>query len=112
VVDENVIEGFLMAGTPQEFIDEMIASMQPADVDDDYEIWPENWDVMQIFLSMNADWSIAVGMSGIAYNGIKTTAIESAFNIFRITNKNRLEYFEKIKIMERAALPLLNAAKD
>lgn len=101
-----------MAGVAEDVIAEQCAKMQPQTPEDDFEVWPENWQCLNVFLALDSDWNISIGFESRHYNGIHTQAIESAFNIFKIPHKQRIEYLAKLKAMQYAALPLLNKPKD
>ena len=100
-----------MAGAPPEVLEQLRACMPDAS-DEDFEVWPENWECLNLFLALDGDWNIAIGMSAAVYQGLSTPAIESIFNIFKIAAKKRIEYLAKLKAMQHAALPFLNKSKD
>jgi hypothetical protein len=67
---------------------------------EEFGIWPENWQVFDIFLSMQTQWR--TGMNGPT--GLDYTALESLFRMNGILRKQQRDYLEAMQIMERAAL--------
>lgn len=98
-----------MAGVSQEVLDEYIAHLAPPD--DDFDVYEENWECLNLFLALQNDWSMVAGLR-MVFIGIRTEAIESVFNIYKIPHKQRAKLHFSIKLMESAAKPLLNKVKD
>lgn len=92
---------------PDEVIAAARARLQKPEVE--FGVWEENWPLVQLFVCLQTDWRVAVGMAGIVYFGIEKQAIESTL---RMTNTPVDEWPERLrllKLMESAALPLLNS---
>lgn len=83
-------------------------SVKNDDGDDDglFPVWPENWDAVIVFLNLRRCWRIN-SMSG-SYLGIIRTEIESTLRLMRIKKSKHPEIFEKLAIMEDAALEVMN----
>ncbi len=75
--------------------------LRPEDYqEEEFGVWPENWQVFDIFLSMQTQWRIgANGPIGLDY-----AALESLFRMNGIKRKQQRDHLEAIQIMERAAL--------
>lgn len=74
---------------------------------EDFEVWPENWEAVQLFLRVQTQWKIGAfgGFMGLDYSGV-----EAAFRMMKVPNTE--EMFDTIQAMEIAALPVLNKSKD
>ena len=63
-----------------------------------FEVLPENWEAVKVFLSASSQWFIGfAGPTGLNYQ-----SIDFLFKIYSI--KNRKAIFEDIQIIEGAAL--------
>lgn len=70
---------------------------------DALEIWPENVETVSAFLRLQTQWVLGA-MGGVV--GLNYQAVEALFNILGI--EKRLEVFDGLQVMERAALAVLN----
>lgn len=68
------------------------------------EVWPENWPAVQLFAAVQTQWRVH-GFTGRPL-GLDYPAVEAAMRMLRI--KDRPATFERIRIMEAAALATLN----
>lgn len=104
-----MIDGLIQAGAPDDVIEAMRQSMTRATADDDaFEVWPENWDSVILFLRLHTQWRIAAGMGGLVYLGLDYSAIEPAMRLCAIPRAGRENKFDDLQTMERAALQVLN----
>jgi|GEM_PF-747233 len=74
----------------------------------DMEILSENLTTVEAFLAVQTNWIILAGLGGIVYHGINYTQLHSVFAMMNIPRKEWPALFSDIRIMEQAALPLLN----
>ena len=65
----------------------------------DFEVFPENWDVVEMFLRLSTQWVFA-GMGSIV--GLNYRSIEFLFKIYNVDDKKGM--FEDIRIIEAGAL--------
>ncbi len=72
----------------------------------DFEVLPENWEILDLFLRLQTQWKAGAmgGALGLDYSGV-----EAMFRILGVRNK--AEKFAMIQDMEHAALRVLNAPK-
>lgn len=70
----------------------------------DIEVWPENWQIMLVFIDMLSQWN--VGMNGVI--GLRYEAMPMVLQVHGI--KPDRDLFDGIRVMERAALHELNEA--
>ena len=74
---------------------------------DAIEVWPENWDVVQIFTMLGTQWR--QGMGGVT--GLDYTAVKSVFEMFGVKKKKWAKYLIDIGMMESAALSEIHKGK-
>jgi len=41
-----------------------------------FEVWPDHWHALQVFLGMGSQWRIVGGMAGLLYQGLDYGALE------------------------------------
>lgn len=86
-------------GAPREII-------EAARVPDEFDVWDENWDVVQLFLRMASQWFISTGVR----TGLNYQSLDFLFKLFNIEKK--LETFDDIQLMEYAALDAMKKKAD
>lgn len=72
------------------------------EVSDDFEVWPENWPAVEMFMRVQTQWRTA--MSGIV--GLDYTALAWLLTLYEVKDQRSL--LEELQVMEAAALGLLN----
>lgn len=70
---------------------------------DDFEVWPENWDAVQVFAAMAGHWR-RDPLSG-GYVGLDYPAVESVMRMLKVADT--ASTFRDLQTMERVALPVL-----
>lgn len=71
--------------------------------DEDFEIWPENWEALQIFNACASQWRhVSLGQNGSLPTGIEYASLAAVMDIHRVMN--RRDCLERVQIMENAAL--------
>ncbi|NML62270.1 DUF1799 domain-containing protein [Massilia sp. RP-1-19] len=109
-----------------DIVDQLVALKAPPDVieaardraqarrggaaaaNDTFDVWPENWTSVQLFLNVSTQWDVVAGMSGLIYMGLKYEIVPEQMDRLRIARKKRADMWGDLSLMERAALPLLN----
>ena len=74
-------------------------------VQEDFEVWDENWEAMMMFLRMQTQWNVS--MNGLV--GLNYPALETLIRLYKI--EEPLELFEKVQVIERAALVKMNSKR-
>jgi len=74
--------------------------------EDVFEVWPENWAALQMFLRLQTQWN--VGVNGVI--GLNYQSLEFLFRIYE-TKKPR-KMLEKIRLIERGALDAIRRARE
>ena len=75
------------------------------EINNDYEVWDHNWDIVMMFLKMSTQWSTSFGgFVGLKYEVLLLQG--GLFDLYQV--EDRKEMLEGLKIMELAALKELN----
>lgn len=69
-----------------------------------FDVYPENWDAVRLFLGLQTQWRVGPmgGLVGLDYPGV-----EAAMRMARV--KDRAQLFEQLQTMEFAALEAMHA---
>lgn len=76
----------------------------PREPDEAVKIMPTNWPSFLAFLDCSTQWRVASGFGGLAWLGLDYTACRQVLDDIAAP----AGAFADIRIMERAALPILN----
>jgi len=71
------------------------------------EVWPENWETLLFFVSLQTQWTLAVGMGGGARIGLRYEAVYPLLD--RIAAADQEEWdrlFADVRHMERVVLAI------
>lgn len=86
-------------GAPDDYKREFKA----AQGEDQLEVYAENWPALTVFLRLNTQWNIAEGVArGLNYQSVKWV-------IEMYAPDQSIEVFEKVRVMEVAALEVMNS---
>lgn len=88
-------------GAPQEIID----SLREASPDEEFEVLPENWPIVELFMTVQTQWRFT-GMGGAV--GLDYNAVDVVMRRLRMEDSDGA-LFRGLQVMEVAAL---NAVKD
>lgn len=83
--------------------DDVKSAYDKAQEADEFEVWAENWDTVQLFLLVQTQWRTG-SMGGVI--GLDYTAIASAVRFAEVDVTP--EIFDGLRIMESAAVTALN----
>jgi len=96
-------------GAPAEILERARAAMGVAS-DNLFEVWPENWPAVNLWLACSTQWQYA-GMNGVrvglSYPGVDTVLNRGAYlheGELRPFSDNANDTFLRLQTMERAAL--------
>ena len=80
-----------------------------ADYDDDVtEVWPENFEVFQLFATLQTQWRTGIsGPSGLDYN-----TLFSLMAMQHLSDERQCEILDDIRVMESAALTEIHRKRD
>ena len=74
--------------------------------EDHFDVWPENWDTVLLFLRCQTQWRVA-GMGGMI--GLDYGVVEWLFKVYKVEDER--QQLEDLQIMEAAALEKLAKVK-
>jgi hypothetical protein len=77
---------------------EAIQDLQSRKESNNFEVWEENWEIVEMFMRMQTQWN--VGMSGAV--GLNYPSLEWLCKLYAV--QDPLKIFEGIRIMEASAL--------
>ena len=95
-------------GAPSDVVDQLREHEQEGTT---FEIHEDNQDTVAAFLALQTQWRIIAGMA-MAYQGLDYGSIPAVLNMIGIPRADRARVFAELRIMEIAALPVLNAKQD
>ena len=77
------------------------------DIDDNVEIWPDNWPVFRLFNALGTQWRTgAGGATGLDYAVVREVA-----SLIGIKKRQIPELFPDLQVMEAEALAVMAEAK-
>ena len=72
-----------------------------AEESEDFAVWEENWETVQMFLRVQTQWNVS--MDGLV--GLKYEVLLGSGGLFDLYNvKNRTDVLERLQVMEATAL--------
>jgi hypothetical protein len=86
--------------------DEVIQQLIDEQTEDDFEVWPENWDCVEMFLRVGTQWR--TGMGGPT--GLDYTAVLAVIGLYQVDDHRAM--FEALGVMEAAALSVWSEERD
>lgn len=84
---------------------DQISSVELSPVKKNCEVWEENWEALTIFLKLQTQWNM--GMAGPT--GLNYQALETIIRLYKVDDP--VTVFEKVQVIERAAIVKLNSKK-
>jgi hypothetical protein len=105
-IDAGVIVQLEEAGAPAQIIAEARRRMNPPE--DDFDVWPDSLVAVELFCALGTQWRILSGMGGVQWQGIDYQSIEGVLRLKAISPDDWPALFNDLRIMERAALEVLN----
>lgn len=72
-----------------------------AEESEDFEVWEENWETVQMFLRVQTQWNVSIdGLLGLKYEVLLGSG--GLFDLYNV--KNRTDVLERLQVMEATAL--------
>ena len=84
---------------------DQISSVELNPVKKNCEVWDENWEALTRFLRLQTQWNM--GMAGPT--GLNYQALETIIRLYKVDDP--VTVFEKVQVIERAAIVKLNSKK-
>ena len=80
---------------------------------DDFAVFEDNWESLMFFLRLKTQWNqIPLPAGGLLVTGLNYQAVQSVLQIQHIPKFKWRGLFLDLQIMEKAALEVINKAKD
>lgn len=92
-------------GMPEDEIAKVRADLEK-DESQDFEVWPEHQDAVQVFLAMEHQWQKRLIGKRLIYDSLRYEALKTVVWGLEIAMNKTL--FRDLQTMERAALEILN----
>ena len=84
---------------------EQIAAARLEAVQQDCEVWEENWEIVLMFIRLSTQWNTSMaGLTGLNY-----PSLEWLCKLYSV--KDPVALFEGVQVMETTALSVLNAER-
>lgn len=109
--DEGDREFFREHGIDEEDIESVYGTAAEAE-DDAFEVWPENWPSVQVFAALATQWQIAGGLLGSRVLGLHYPSIQTVMWAHQIRACDRRAMFDDMRVMEAAALNVMNKVQE
>ncbi|OWV30192.1 DUF1799 domain-containing protein [Halomonas campaniensis] len=77
---------------------------------DQFEVLPENWDALEIFLRCCRQWLFR-GMDGHR-EALDLQAIISVLSLYQLPPEQQLERLDQVQLIERGALSVMNQPRN
>jgi len=72
-----------------------------AEEPEDFEVWEENWETVQMFLRAQTQWNVSMdGLLGLKYEVLLGSG--GLFDLYNV--ENRTDVLERLQVMEATAL--------
>lgn len=101
VKDDLAALGITLAGELAE-----AAAAEP----DHFDVLPENWDAVQIFLRCCRQWLFR-GMEG-QREALDVQAVISVISLYQLPPAEQLERLDQVQLIERGALSVMNQSRN
>lgn len=105
-IDADIVAQMRIWGAPTEAIAKAEALIQEHakadEVDDDFELWPENWPTWMAFSAVCLQWRYR-GLEGVRA-GLDLPGVEVVLGWPRKRSRRQQEIFHHLQLMERAVL--------
>lgn len=75
------------------------------------EVWPENWDAVQVFCACDSQWTTLLGWGALYYQGLDYAKVASVARDWCGLPLSR-ELLARIRVMEAEAKQILNEQTD
>jgi len=75
--------------------------------EEDFEVWPENWDAVEIFRACDTQWTVLLGLGGLYYEGLDYTRVAGVARDWLGVPLTR-DLLARIRVMESEGKKLLN----
>ncbi len=99
---QDAINDLKNLGAPEEIIQELEDHQRG----EDFEVWPENWQCLEIFLKLQTQWRTTQGV----FVGLDYSAVKWIFDVYGV--EDHKEMLDSLMIIEWSALTVMNKRED
>jgi hypothetical protein len=78
---------------------------------DDFEVWPENWPAVVLFLTCATQWNCIAGMGPVIRQGLRYEAVLATLSVTVADSTQHADIFAGLRRMESAALAVFHEKK-
>lgn len=90
----------------------MIAEAVAEDrVAETFEYYADNSESLALFMLLETQWRVVAAMKPV-WTGLDYTAVQATMNLVGVRRRRQAQLFADMRVMERAAIPVLNKTKD
>ncbi|NYT38869.1 hypothetical protein ERD78_18870 [Allopusillimonas soli] len=108
IPDDTVLAALLAAGAPPEVI-AAARGAQRHEQTEHFEVWPENWQSVELFLDLATSWTwLSGGLTVPARLGLPATQVQAAIRMLGLRGSNRTQAYRDVRTMESAVLEELS----
>lgn len=75
---------------------------------DAFDVWPENVETVAVFVGMETQWACVATAKRMLAIGLRYESLREMWQACGVKRKRRAEVMRGLRVMELAALPLLN----
>ena len=72
-----------------------------------FDVWPENWDAVDVFMQCDTQWTVLVGFGGVHHEGLDYRKVASVARDWCGLELSR-DLLGQIRVMENEAKQILN----
>jgi hypothetical protein len=99
-----VVRQLQQMGAPED----VVQAAKAQTVESECHVFPDCWQAVELFLTFQSQWRIAVGAGGAIYQGLDFSAIEPGLRLLNIKKKDRAQLFKDLVLMSDEAASVIN----
>lgn len=89
-------------------IDQLVPTEEQREEPEDFELWPQHWEAWMVFLRVQSQWKLAVGMGGALWLGLDYHGVDMVLRKVVPDDSRHLEILDQLQVMEQEALKIRN----
>lgn len=89
-------------------IDQLVPTEEQREEPQDYELWPDHWEAWLVFLRVQTQWQLVVGMGGAMWTGLNYQGVDMVLRKVVTDETRHLVVLDQLQVMEQEALKIRN----
>lgn len=89
-------------------IDQLVPPQDQLEEPEDFELWPDHWDAWMVFLRVQSQWKLVVGMGGALWTGLDYQGVDMVLRKVVRDEDRHLVVLDQLQVMEQEALKIRN----